>query len=99
MIVNISDLNKEELDNYIFVDLREPIEILLHPVKEFKSVKLPFSQFSESNFQFKEDQSYILFCSKGMRSLLAAQRLHDQDIKNTASLTGGVDAIKSYFKK
>ena len=96
--INLTDIKKEDLDKYVFVDIREPIEVMVDPVPQLTCVELPLSGYGQSGFQFEEDRQYILFCSKGMRSQMLAEQLHSQGIKNAASLNGGTDAIKSYFR-
>ena len=91
--INISNYSKDELDKFIFIDLREPQEVALRPVTEFDCIELPLSQYRDKNFQFEKDKNYILFCAKGMRSQLLVEHLHGQGITNTASLDGGIDAL------
>jgi len=96
MTMDINDFTKEELDGFVFVDIREPAEILVDPCKAFEYIELPLSQYPESDFQFCEGKKYVIFCAKGGRSLPFTQQLHEQGVTNVASLNDGIEAIKGY---
>jgi len=96
MTMDIDDLSKEELNQFTFVDVREPDEVEIEPCETFDSIQLPLSQYQDSEFKFDDDKKYILFCALGGRSLMLTQQLHEEGITNTVSLNGGVSAINGY---
>jgi rhodanese-related sulfurtransferase len=99
MTLEISSFQKEDLNKFVLVDLREPAEVFLRPVKAVKCMSLPLTQYSRSGFQFKKDQNYILFCASGGRSRMLAERLHREGITNVSSLAGGMNTLEDCLKK
>ncbi len=75
----------------ILIDCREPQEYEICKIKG--SILVPMSDFTEKVellFQDK-DQSAIVYCHHGVRSLYATQYLHQIGFTNTMSMSGGID--------
>jgi rhodanese-related sulfurtransferase len=98
LTTDLSDLKKENLDRYTFMDIREPDEVFLEPCKEIKCIEYPLSEDPAANFPFDKDKHYVIFCAMGGRSLMLTEELHSQGITNTVSLNGGIRAIKGLFR-
>ncbi|MFT5169809.1 MAG: molybdopterin/thiamine biosynthesis adenylyltransferase/molybdopterin synthase catalytic subunit [Candidatus Omnitrophota bacterium] len=97
-IMNISakELKNLDLKKCVFVDIREPNEVMMDDVTEIDTVKLPLSKFTEGCFDFKSEKQYIIYCAAGVRSYNLVEHLHAQDIKNTISLDGGIHALHEF---
>lgn len=98
LTTNMSDLEKEELKQYTFIDIRESDETAVEPCKEIECIEFPLSEDPVSNFQFDQNKKYVIFCAMGGRSLMLTEELHSQGITNTVSLNGGIKAIKGPFQ-
>lgn len=98
LTIDITSLTKEQLGEFVFVDIREAVELQGNPVRGIKCVHLPLSQFEKRGFQFDQSKKYLIFCAKGMRSLSLVERLRKDGLTNTFSLQGGIQAIRDYFK-
>ncbi len=94
----MTSLTDEELKKFVFVDIREAVELKENPVREMKSIHLPLSQFEKRRFRFDQSKKYMIFCAKGMRSLSLVERLRKDGLTNTFSLQGGIQAIRDYLK-
>ncbi len=84
-------------DNTLFIDVREKHEIPQLDPTVFKQVPMStFDSFLQTTVQEKE---IILLCQHGIRSVAAAEALHDKygDTKNIYSLKGGIVKWRSYF--
>jgi len=97
--VDISHLSQEELWRYAFIDVRETVERLLHPVKEIPSRHYPMSQSPGTNLKLDDSQFYIIFCAKGKRSFAVTKELRSRGLINVFSLKNGTDDFKDYFAK
>lgn len=96
--IDIASLPKKELERFIFVDIREAVELQGNPIREIKSAHLPLSQLEKRRFRFDRSKRYMIFCAKGMRSLSLVERLRKEGLTNAFSLQGGIQAIRDYFK-
>ncbi len=85
---------KELLDGEaapLLIDCREQHEFDFCRIEG--AILIPLSDFSgraEALFQHME-QDAIVYCHHGVRSLHAAQYLHDQGFTNVLSMQGGID--------
>lgn len=96
--IDIAKLPPKELNNFIFIDIREPFEISMHPARGVEAVSLPLSRYKDSHFEFDTHKRYIIFCAKGGRSHELTRQLHTQGIANVFSLEGGLESLENYFK-
>lgn len=99
---NIPSLNVEELaliladdnDNIQFIDVREPEEVAIASIPQFKV--LPLSEFAQwsTNIKtdFDPDQETIVMCHHGVRSAQMCQWLINQGFTQVKNITGGIDA-------
>ncbi len=100
LTINLDSLTDEQLRQYIFVDVREDAERMIRPCRELEHQHFPLSQFQPAaGFPADPEKQYVFFCAKGQRSLMLAEYLREQDIKNVCSLDGGIDAIRAHFQR
>ncbi len=96
---SISEISIEDIKNYILVDVRESEEVALESLQKIEYMHLPLSSFNELPLsEFSEEKKYLVFCSKGMRSLGFVTALREQGKNNVTALIEGIDDIKKYFK-
>ena len=81
-------------ENLILIDVREPYE---HEEFNIGGINIPVTQlpFRIDELQVLGDQSIVLYCQSGNRSVLAQKLLAAQfNIVNTINLIGGVKGWK-----
>tara|TARA_S200000501_G_C20801234_1_gene734144 strand:+ start:474 stop:854 length:381 start_codon:yes stop_codon:yes gene_type:complete len=96
------DEAKKNIDNYIFIDVREKEEIDNIPSIE-NSILIPrglleFVADDESplyNKRLEQDKSIIVYCAVGGRGALASKTLNEMGYKNVYNLIGG---LKNWYK-
>jgi len=77
----------------LIIDVREPNEIPI--ITEFETLQLPLSRFSESIADKTFNNTVVVLCQSGQRSLKALELLKKQHPKLTAfSLEGGITQWK-----
>ena len=94
--VDLGTLTAGDMSRCIFIDIREPMELMINPISNINTVHLPLSCFPQWDYIFEKDRQYLVFCEKGMRSLMVVERLKKDGHTNLRSVTGGVDAIRRY---
>lgn len=95
--IDIETIPAGEIEKYIFVDVREDMELMMNPVNAVKSLHLPYSEFGGWEYKFEQDKKYLIYCAHGMRSLACVEGLRDEGINNVQSVNHGADAVNQYF--
>ncbi|MCB9758118.1 MAG: HesA/MoeB/ThiF family protein, partial [Candidatus Omnitrophica bacterium] len=95
--LNLNEIPTEQIDQFIFIDVREAVELMMAPVKGAKSIHLAFSQFGSWKFKFEPEKKYLLYCAHGMRSLACVEKLRNKGVSNVQSINDGADAVNQYF--
>ncbi len=87
-------LNSSDRDRLQLLDVREPQEVSLASLEEFRVV--PLSQFRELAEQLLQEldphAETIAICHHGMRSAQLCQWLQNQGFTNVKNVAGGIDA-------
>lgn len=94
--ISVSELKKRlsSGDHLLLVDVREPHE---HDEYNLGGVNIPVSElpFRIDELKNEEENTIVLYCQSGNRSILAQKLLAMQfKIENTVNLKGGVNAWK-----
>lgn len=77
------------------IDVREKDE---HEAFNIGGQLIPFMEVIDNYKLIPKDKPVILYCSKGVRSFLAIQRLEEKyHFENLYNLSGGLDAWKKEF--
>jgi len=94
-IDEFENLQKENAT--LIVDVRETYEVPVLNLVGYKQV--PMSVFKNFLDQVIEEENIVLLCQHGIRSLAAAEELHEKygDKKHIYSLKGGIIRWKNYF--
>ena len=75
------------------IDVREAYE---HDEYNIGGSLMPLSSLMEHAMNIPKDKPVILYCKKGIRSMIAIQRLSERSgYQNLVNLKGGLDAYKS----
>jgi len=74
---------------YLLLDVREPYE---HAQFNLGGLLLPLSELMNQKDQLPRDIPVVVYCEKGIRSIIAIQRLDQHGFTNLFNLKGGVKA-------
>ncbi|OGW85021.1 MAG: rhodanese [Omnitrophica bacterium RIFCSPHIGHO2_02_FULL_46_11] len=77
-------------DKITVIDVRQPNEHAICRLKEAKLISLP--ELPNRLGELNPEDSIVLYCHHGMRSMQAALWLQQKGFKNVKSLMGGIDA-------
>ena len=95
--ISPSDLRTWTLEEKAFalVDVREPWE---HEVFNIGGTLLPLGDLMSGQTELRRDMPVILYCEKGIRSVIAIQRLESLGFDNLYNLAGGMKAWRESGK-
>ncbi len=89
------DFYKIDLKNSTLLDVREPSESVVRPVKG--AIQVPFFELSKKVDSIPKDKPVYVFCTTGDRSEQVADILTDRDY-DVYNVEGGLDAVpKNHF--
>ena len=77
-------------DDFILIDVRESFE---REHFNIGGIHIPMQNIFERVNDIPKDKNVILYCQKGIRSMIVIQRLSEKfDYQNLINLQGGMDA-------
>jgi len=76
-------------ESVLFLDVREPAELILSTIKP--DLHIPLAHLNEKWTSIPPDQSIIVYCHHGMRSLSATHFLREKGINQAQSMSGGIE--------
>lgn len=83
----------DEQKDFQLIDVREPYE---HEAFNIGGSLMPMSEFMTHISEIRNDNTPVVFyCQKGIRSVIAIQRLESMGFTNLYNLTGGMYAWQS----
>ena len=89
-VISVSEL-KNELGSVKLVDVRQPEEFIENRIDG--ATLIPLGELdSRAEQELKKDESIVVYCAKGMRSLEAVLLLRQKGFKNSRTLEGGIYA-------
>jgi rhodanese-related sulfurtransferase len=85
-------------DQFVWLDVREPLELQRAAIHDTRVVEAPVSRLAQ--FQLEglpdaaqpQDAEIVVFCHHGMRSAQVTMWLRQQGWTNVTSMAGGIDA-------
>jgi len=93
---NISSLDLrhwiEDGRDFCLIDVREPAE---HAVRNIGGTNIPLGELNQRKTEIPKDRTIVVYCEKGIRSVIAIQRLEESGFGELYNLSGG---IKSWFQ-
>ena len=86
--------NKLEAGELVeLIDVREDYE---HEANNIGGTLMPLSSLMDHAMEIPKDKPVVLYCKKGIRSMIAIQRLSERHgYTNLINLKGGLDAYTS----
>ena len=92
---NITPTDFKELlkkdDHFLLVDVREAWE---HAAYNIGGMLIPLGELVSRRQEIPQDLPVLLYCEKGIRSMIAIQRLEMLGYTNLYNLAGGMKAWK-----
>jgi rhodanese-related sulfurtransferase len=77
-------------DDFILIDVRESFE---REHFDIGGLHIPMQTVFERINEIPKDKNVVLYCQKGIRSMIVIQRLSERfDYQNLINLQGGMDA-------
>jgi adenylyltransferase/sulfurtransferase len=55
-------------------------------------IHIPLNEIMDRSNEIPADKDVVVYCRKGIRSMIAIQRLEQKDFKKLINLSGGMDA-------
>jgi adenylyltransferase/sulfurtransferase len=76
---------------FLLIDVREPWE---HELFDIGGLLIPLSELASHVNNIPKNKDVVLYCEKGIRSVIAIQRLEAAGFHNLINLSGGMRAWK-----
>ena len=77
-------------EDILLIDVREPVE---HAAFNIGGLLLPMNSIMENLHQVPKHKPVVIYCQKGIRSMIVIQRLEEKfGYSNLINLTGGMSA-------
>ena len=90
--ISAAELRARDAGDYLLIDIREAWERELYNIG---GLHLPMDELFKKATELPRDKEVILYCEKGIRSVIAIQRLEAQGFSNLTNLAGGMKAWKA----
>jgi rhodanese-related sulfurtransferase len=87
---------QEEGRNFMIIDVREPFE---HEHFNIGGELIPLGSIMTTASKLPRDKPVVVYCEKGIRSVIAIQRLQAYGYDNLYNLTGGMKAWRDWLQK
>jgi rhodanese-related sulfurtransferase len=87
---------QEEGRNFMIIDVREPFE---HESFNIGGELIPIGSITGAVGHLPKDQPVVIYCEKGIRSVIAIQRLQTYGYDNLYNLNGGMKAWREWLQK
>jgi rhodanese-related sulfurtransferase len=78
--------------HFVLLDVREDYE---RAVFNIGGEHIPTSELGERMSEIPKDKDVVVYCEKGIRSVLVIQRMENYGFHNLYNLSGGMKAWKS----
>jgi adenylyltransferase/sulfurtransferase len=76
--------------DFILIDVREPFE---HEHFNIGGRNIPLGELMNFISEIPTDKSVIFYCAKGIRSVIAIQKLEQKGFNNLVNLSNGVSSL------
>ncbi|RUT69996.1 thiamine biosynthesis protein ThiF [Flavobacterium cupreum] len=90
-------LNQIDLEDVLFLDVRNPDE--LPEIRMKNSILIPLTELEKELENLDPDKTIYIFCQSGMRSKLALEILLKKNFKKVKSIKGGAVVLNQLLKK
>ena len=82
---------KEKEKDFVLIDIREGWERAAYSIG---GIHIPMGEIMSRLNDIPKDKDVVLYCEKGVRSVISIQRLESHGFQNLFNLNGGLNAWK-----
>lgn len=75
---------------FLLLDVREPFE---HEDRNIGGLNIPLGDISAACATLPRDKDIVVYCARGIRSVIAIQKMETKGLKRLFNLSGGIYAI------
>ncbi len=97
--VDVSEMDEDRLRAYRIIDIREAEEIAAQPLEGVDHEHLAMSVWDTENLPIAVDESCLLCCARGMRSLTLAEKLRKLGYARVYSVRNGWEAFHQLARR
>lgn len=90
-LAHLQDWITEHKENYLLIDVREDFE---HEHFNIGGINIPLGELTQNLDRLPKDRNIILYCAKGIRSMIALQRLSDKGYTQLFNVKGGIQDLQ-----
>lgn len=76
--------------NFLLIDVREVFE---HEILNIGGYNIPLSEIGRACETLPNDRDIVVYCAKGIRSVIAIQKMEARGLTRLYNLSGGISAI------
>ena len=81
--------------DFVLIDIREPRERAAYNIG---GEHIPMGELMSRLAEIPKDKDVVLYCEKGIRSVISIQRLENHGFHNLYNLNGGINAWRDEMK-
>lgn len=85
--ISIHELNHWKTEDYFLLDVREAFE---HEHFNIGGVNIPLGVLHQHLDAIPQNKAIVVYCAKGIRSVIAIQKLESKGYSSLYNLTGGI---------
>lgn len=85
--ISIQELNHWKTEDYFLLDVREAFE---HEHFNIGGVNIPLGVLHQRLDAIPQNKAIVVYCAKGIRSVIAIQKLESKGYSSLYNLTGGI---------
>lgn len=78
--------------DFMLIDVREPFE---HEHFNIGGTNIPLGALSANVSSLPLDKAIVIYCAKGIRSVIAIQKLEEKGYQFLYNLSGGIQQLKN----
>jgi rhodanese-related sulfurtransferase len=90
-LTQLQDWLAQHKEHYLLLDVREDFE---HEHFNIGGINIPLGELAQNLDQLPKEQKIVVYCAKGVRSMIAIQRLRDKGYTQLFNVKGGINALQ-----
>lgn len=76
--------------DFLLIDVREVFE---HEARNLGGLNIPLSDLAQACSRLPKDKDIVIYCAKGIRSVIAIQKMEQKGFTKLFNLAGGIEVI------
>lgn len=90
-LAQLQDWLAQHKEDYLLLDVREDFE---HEHFNIGGINIPLGELVQQLDQLPKEKNIIVYCAKGIRSMIAIQRLADKGYTQLFNIKGGLQSLQ-----